>query len=92
MEICESSVRRIEVVMPSRFGFHLRVITQFVAAARKFRSNIRVRKGEMTSDGKNVLGLLVLAVAWKSKICIEAEGDDAEEAIETIGAFFKTEH
>ncbi|OGW82293.1 MAG: hypothetical protein A3G33_11330 [Omnitrophica bacterium RIFCSPLOWO2_12_FULL_44_17] len=92
MEEHKSLVRRIEVFMPSRLGFHLRVIARFVKKVRQFRSVIRVRKGKITADGKNILGLLVLAVAWKSKIYIEAEGDDAMEAIESIGAFFRTEH
>ncbi len=90
--IKESAVRATEIVMPSRLGFHLRVAARFVKSARRFRSAIRVRKGKITADGKNILGLLVLAIAWKSKIYIEAEGDDAEDAIESVKLFFQGEH
>ena len=87
----ESSVQRIEVTMPSRLGFHLRVVARFIKCVRQFRSVIRVRKEKITVDGKNVLGILLLAVAWKSKLYIEAEGEDAEQAIASIKTFFQTE-
>ena len=85
------SIQIIEVTMPTRLGFHLRVVAKFIKCVRKFRSVIRVRKEKITVDGKNVLGLLLLAAAWKSKLYIEAEGDDAEQAIASIKTFFQTE-
>ncbi len=84
-------VQTIEITMPAHLGFHLRVVARFVTRARQFRSVIRVRKGKITADGKNVLGLLLLAAAWKSKLHIEAEGVDAPQAIESIKAFFRME-
>ena len=86
----EQLIRTIEVIMPNHLGFHLRVVARFVVCVRRFHSAIRVRKGKITADGKNIVGLLVLAVAWKSKLYIEAEGDDAEQAIASIKTFFQT--
>lgn len=85
------SVRTIEVTMPTRLGFHLRVVARFIKRVRRFHSAIRVRKGKITADGKNVLGLLLLAAAWKSRLHIEAKGDDAEQAIADIKSFFQME-
>lgn len=87
----ESLIRTIEITMPTQFGFHLRVVARFVRNVRQFRSAIRVRKGKVTADGKNVLGLLLLAAAWKSRLQIEAAGDDAEQAIASIKDFFELE-
>lgn len=84
-------VRTIEITMPTHLGFHLRVVARFVVCVRQFRSVIRVRKGKIKADGKNVIGLLLLAAAWKSKLLIEAEGDDAEQALESIQSFFRKE-
>ncbi len=86
-----SSVRSAEVVMPTKLGFHLRVVVKFVKCVQLFRSTVRVHKGRMKADGKSVLALLILAAAWRSKLRIEVEGDDAEQAIEAIKAFFQTE-
>jgi len=87
----ELLVRTIEITMPCRLGFHLRVVGRFVTHAKRFGSTIRVRAGKVTANGKNIMGLLLLAAAWKSKLYIEAEGDDADEAIACIKGFFQTE-
>jgi phosphocarrier protein HPr len=81
-------IRSIEITMPNRLGFHLRVVARFVSCVRDFRSTIRIRKGKVAANGKSILGLLVLGAAWKSKLQIEAVGDDAEQTIESIIAFF----
>lgn len=90
-KVSESFIRTIEITMPAQFGFHLRIVARFVKCVRRFRSAIRVRKGKITADGKNVLGLLLLAAAWKSKLSIEAEGEDADQAIASIKDFFQIE-
>ncbi len=87
-----SSLQTTDITMPTHLGFHLRVVAKFVKCMQKFNSVIRVRKGNTKADGKSVLGLLLLAAAWKSKLHIEAEGDDAEQTIEGINAFFQAEN
>ena len=88
----ESSVRMVEITMPCELGFHLRVVARFVKCVRQFRSIVRVRRGKIAADGKNILGLLLLAAAWRSKLVFEVQGDDAEETIAGIKSFFQTEH
>ncbi len=83
-----SLIRTIEITMPGRLGFHLRVVARFVKCVQGFRSTIRIRKGKILADGKSILGLIVLGAAWNSKLEIEAVGDDAIQAIEGIKDFF----
>jgi phosphotransferase system HPr (HPr) family protein len=87
----ESSVQTTEITLPTQLGFHLRVVARFVKCVSQFHSVIFVRKGNVKANGKSIMGLLLLAAAWKSKLYIEAEGDDAEQAIEGIKSFFQTE-
>ena len=87
----ELLVRTIEITMPSHLGFHLRVIAKFVVHMKRFSSTIRVRQGKITVDCKNIMSLLLLAAAWKSKLYIEAEGEDADSAIACIEGFFQME-
>lgn len=77
--------------MPTYLGFHLRVVARFVQCIQRFHSVVRVRKGTIHADGKSIMGLLLLAAAWKSKLHIEAEGDDARRTIDCIKNFFETE-
>ncbi len=84
----EPLTRTINISMPGKLGFHLRVVGQFVKCVRVFRSRISIRKGKVVADGKSVLGLLVLGAVWKSKLEIEAVGDDAVETIQSVKDFF----
>ncbi len=86
--LSEPLVRTIDITMPDRLGFHLRVAAGFVKCVRGFHSSICIRKGKVLADGKSILGLLILGAAWKSKLEIEAVGDDAVQVIESIKDFF----
>ncbi len=93
MEVVDlPTIQSTEITMPYHLGFHLRVVARFVTFVRQFHSTIHVRKGKFSADGKNILGLLLLAAAWKSTLSIEAEGDDAQKAIQGIESFFQLEH
>lgn len=81
-------IQTLDITMPSRLGFHLRVAALFVECVREFRSSIRIRKGKTLADGKSIMGLLVLGASWKSELEIEAVGDDAVQAIAGIKDFF----
>lgn len=83
------SVRSVLIVMPARLGFHLRVIAEFVKSMQSFHSAISVRKNRSKADGKSVLELMLLAAPWKSRLNIQAKGDDAKQAIEGVRDFFR---
>ena len=89
--LSEPLVRRIDIIMPGRPGFQLRLAVQFAQYVRKFRSAIKVRNGKILANGKCIFGLLILAAAWKSKLEIDAVGDDAVQAINGIKEFFDRE-
>lgn len=84
----EPYVHKIEINVPHRMGFQLRLVVQFSKCMQVFKSNIRIRKGKMLADGKNVMEILILAAAWKSKLQIEVAGEDAEKAVEGVREFF----
>lgn len=81
-------VHTAEITLPCRLGLHMRLATRFIYFARKFRSEIRIRKGKVVGDGKSVLGLLLLGAAWNSRLLLEAEGEDAAYAIGEIKNYF----
>lgn len=62
-------------------GLHTRPAAEFVRCASGFRSNIVLKYENLSVNGKSILGILMLAAGRGSKVCIEAEGEDAEEAI-----------
>ena len=78
-----------EVKIINALGLHARPASKFVQLAGKFRCKISVRKGTQVINGKSVMGMMMLAAAKGSKVTIEAEGDDAEEAIEALENLIK---
>ena len=67
-------------------GLHARAAARFVRVASGFRSQVRVTRGARTTDGKSILGLLLLAAARGATVIIAAEGPDEGEAVEALCA------
>ena len=70
-------------------GLHVRPASLFVQIAKKFKSNIIVKKGKDAVDGKSIMGMMTLALAKGSQVTITAQGEDAEEALEELENFVK---
>lgn len=67
-------------------GLHARAAARFVRVASRFRSQVRVTRGGRTTDGKSILGLLLLAAARGASLTIAADGPDEHEAIDALCA------
>lgn len=77
------------VVVINKLGLHARPAMQFVDLANQFASSIRVhREGcdPITSDGKSVMQMIMLEGVSGTALRIEADGDDAPEAVEKLAA------
>ncbi|MDA2915719.1 HPr family phosphocarrier protein [Nitrospinae bacterium AH_259_B05_G02_I21] len=72
------------VTIRNRLGLHARAANLFVRTANQFKAEITVGKGLQKVNGKSILGILTLAAGYNSKITIEAEGEEAEEAVEAL--------
>ena len=66
-------------------GFHARPARRFAETAASFPCAIRVRKGGKSANGKSVLAMLTLGAKYLDTLVIEAEGENAEEALEKLG-------
>ncbi len=73
-----------EVIVKNKLGIHARPAAQFVKTASQFSCDIRVEKDEEEVDGKSIMGLMMLAAGYESKLVITTEGDDEEEALKIM--------
>lgn len=76
-----------EIVVINKMGLHARPAMQFVDVANQFTSTVTVHKGgdEPTdADGKSVMQMLVLEAVEGTALRIEAEGEDAETAVQKL--------
>lgn len=74
--------RQVEIV--NSFGLHARPAAQFVKLAGGFVSDISVTKGDMTINGKSIMGVMLLEAECGCTITIRATGDDAAAAAEAL--------
>ncbi|MEJ7843798.1 MAG: HPr family phosphocarrier protein [Rubrobacter sp.] len=68
----------------SEEGLHARPAARFVQAAKQFVSEISVVNGNHEVNAKSPLKLMTLGAKKGDEITIRAEGDDAEEAVDTL--------
>ena len=65
-------------------GLHARPAGLFIETANRFRSAVRVAKGEREVNGKSVLGLMLLEVTAGCEIVIKTDGEDEYEAADAL--------
>ncbi len=79
-----ANVRR-DVTVVNPWGMHARSAMRFVQTALPFTSAVSVASPEVNAvDGKDVMSLLTLGASRGATLIIEADGDDAEEAVATL--------
>ncbi|NIP84299.1 MAG: HPr family phosphocarrier protein [Planctomycetales bacterium] len=74
--------RRVTVNNPQ--GLHLRPGELFVRLAGQFESQIEVICGDRRVDGKSLIDLCTLGATQGMELEIEANGPDAEAALEAL--------
>lgn len=76
------SEREARIVNP--LGMHARPAAEFVKTANRFRSQVSVRRGDLTVNGKSIMGMMMLAAERGSTLVIAADGADAAEALDAL--------
>ena len=81
-----SSDRKIKktFVIINDKGLHTRPATELVKCAQVFKSQIYLGYHGLNVNAKSLLGILMLAASHGAKIEVEAEGIDAEDAVNAI--------
>ena len=69
------------VQIVNRMGLHARPAAAFVKLAGVYDSDVFVAKDGVEVNGKSIMGVLMLAAEFGSRITIRAEGEDAEDAV-----------
>ncbi len=73
-----------DIEIKNKLGLHARAAARLVHTAARFKSDIKIRKGDEEVDGKSILGILLLAAGRGSTITVKADGPDENEAVDAI--------
>lgn len=79
-----------ELTIPNEDGLHARPAAKFVKLASRFKSEIWVEKDDEEINGKSIMGLMMLAAAQGAIIRISAEGEDADQALESLSGLVRS--
>jgi phosphotransferase system HPr (HPr) family protein len=79
-----------ETTVGPEAGIHGRPAARILKAAKGFSSQIVLVKGDREANAKSILKITGLAKKGE-KITVRAEGEDAEEAVETLAALISAD-
>ena len=77
------------VTITNRAGIHARPAAVLVQAAKDFTASIYFEKGNDRINAKSIMGILTLAAGYNTVIKIIAEGEDEQQAVETLARLFE---
>ena len=76
------------VTVINKLGLHARPCSLLVKVASKFRSDFKIKKGNMEVNGKSIMGVMMLAAECGSVLEIILNGVDEEDAFVEIEKLF----
>jgi phosphocarrier protein len=74
-----------DFIISNKLGLHARPSAQLTQTAARFSSEIHISRSGRRVNAKSIMGVMMLAAGQGSTVTVEAEGDDAEEAVQAIG-------
>jgi len=80
----EPLVREFEIV--NQRGLHARASAKFVQLVSNYAAEVRVEKDGVSVGGTSIMGLMMLGAAMGDTITIHAEGQSAEQALDSLVA------
>ncbi len=83
-ERSELSEANRTVAIVNKRGLHARASAKFVKLAATFEAEVKVSKDGQTVDARSIMGLMMLAAAPGCSIDIEADGEQAQEAVSAL--------
>jgi phosphotransferase system HPr (HPr) family protein len=79
-----------KVILANPNGLHMRPSAQVVQLAEQFRSSVTIHCEGRAADGKSIWELLALAAMPGSELTVEADGPDADAALDALTALLAT--
>jgi len=80
----------LDVVVENSLGLHARLATLLVQTASRFAAEITIGRDGHVSDGKRIIGVLMLGAGPGTRLNLTARGEDAQQALDAVEALFRS--
>jgi phosphocarrier protein HPr len=74
-----------DFTISNKLGLHARPSAQLTQTASRFAADVHISRNGRRVNAKSIMGVMMLAAGEGSTVTVEAEGEDAEEALAAIG-------
>jgi phosphocarrier protein len=74
--------RETEII--NRLGLHARASAKLTQLAGKYKSEVWMAKGSRRINAKSIMGVMMLAAGKGTKVTLETDGPDEEEAMHAL--------
>lgn len=78
----------VDIVITNKLGLHARAAAKLTDLAGRFESDIHVARAGQRVNAKSIMGVMMLAAGLGVEVTVDAEGPDADQALEAIGQLF----
>ena len=78
------------ILIPNPAGLHARPAALLANAAKKFRADIRLQRGEQRANAKSVVAILGMEVGRGDRVVVVAQGSDAQDAIRVLAPMIES--
>lgn len=78
----------LNVEIINRLGLHARAASKLTQLASTFKSEIFISKAQQRVNAKSIMGVMLLAAGKGMTVTLDAEGEDAEQALVAIQQLF----
>ena len=75
-----------EFTINNKLGLHARPSAQITQVASRFASDIHIARNGRRVNAKAIMGVMMLAAGQGTVVTVDADGDDAQAAVDAIGA------
>ncbi len=79
----------IDIVISNKLGLHARAAAKLTQVAGRFQSEVYIARGDQRVNAKSIMGVMMLAAGLGITVTVDAEGEDAHEALEAIQRLFE---
>jgi len=73
-----------EAEIINKLGLHARASAKLTQVAGRFQANVWVGRNGRRVNAKSIMGVMMLAAAMGSKVTVETDGPDEQQAMDAV--------
>ena len=82
-------MKETTITVKNPTGLHTRPGTEFVQLAKKFASDILIKKGDKEANGKSLVKVMKIGISCGDEITLSVMGDDEAAALEALTGYIE---